>query len=92
MLLPLLALIFTLSAIGIWKLQERKHPGFEFAEPQPEPQAEAAATAPLIDVTRGDRYERPLLEDAAPQHERAPLLVGTGAEPVRLAQDRSSLI
>ncbi|KAF9283712.1 hypothetical protein BGZ68_005201 [Mortierella alpina] len=99
--LPLLALILTLSAIGIWKLKERKQEGPEFAEARTEAQAEAAATAPVMDGRAGAQYERPLLEDVTPHHERplledvnphherTPLLVNVEAEPVRLAHDRS---
>ncbi|KAF9984694.1 hypothetical protein BGZ75_003733 [Mortierella antarctica] len=92
MLLPLLALTFTLSAIGIRKLQERKQQGLASSEAQAEAQAEATATIPVMGGRMGAQYERPLLEDVAPHHERTPLLVNTGAESVRLTHDQPSLI
>ncbi|KAG9322094.1 hypothetical protein KVV02_005578 [Mortierella alpina] len=92
MLLPLLALIFTLSAIGIRKLQEWKQQGLASSEAQAEVQAEATATVPVMGGRVGAQYERPLLEDVAPHHERTPLLVNTGAESVRLTHDQPSLI
>jgi len=104
MLLPLLALVLTLSVIGVWKLNERKQRGHAFAETQAEEQAAARATAPLVDLSEGPQYERPLLENVAsphherpllegvapPHHERTPLLPDTRTEPVRLVHGLSS--
>ncbi|KAF9958121.1 hypothetical protein BGZ72_000865 [Mortierella alpina] len=80
LLLPLLALIFSLSAIGIWKLKEQKQQGLEFAEAQ----TEATAAAPVVDERAGAQFERPRLEDVRPHHERTPLLVNLEPEPVSL--------
>ncbi|KAG0351140.1 hypothetical protein BGZ54_003404 [Gamsiella multidivaricata] len=84
MLLPLLLLVMTLSAIGFSQLKERRQEGLEDAETQ----AEATAAVPVVDGRGGAQYERPLLEDVTPHNGGIPCLVNVEAEPVRLTHDR----
>ncbi|KAG0083596.1 hypothetical protein BGZ92_010632 [Podila epicladia] len=95
-LLPLLLLVMTLSAIGFSKLKERKQEGLEDAEAQVEAPVEATIAAPMLDGRGGAQYERPLLEDVTLNNGGTPLLVNVAAEPVELIRDRpvvrSSLI
>ncbi|KAG0037496.1 hypothetical protein BGZ82_002408 [Podila clonocystis] len=80
MLLPLLFLVMTLSAIGFSKLKERKREELEDAEAQ----AEATAAVPVVDGRGGAQYERPLLEDVPPRNGGPPFLLGdVEAEPTK---------
>ncbi|KAI1291445.1 hypothetical protein EDD11_008926 [Mortierella claussenii] len=84
LLLPLLLLVMTLSAIGFSKLKERKQEGHEDAEVQAE-----ATTAVLVVDGRGNaQYERPLLEDVTPHNGGTPFVVNAEAEPLGLTHDR----
>ncbi|KAG0017181.1 hypothetical protein BGZ81_010861 [Podila clonocystis] len=84
MLLPLLFLVMTLSAIGLSKLKERKREELEDAEAQ----AEATVAVPVVDGRGGAQYERPLLEDVPPRNGGPPFLLGNAeAEPVSGTSD-----
>ncbi|KAF9126552.1 hypothetical protein BGW39_006543 [Mortierella sp. 14UC] len=84
MMVPLLLLVMTLSAIGISKLRERKQEGLEEAEAQ----TEGTATVPVMVNGR----ELPLLVDVAPHNDGMPILIDVDAEPVRVAQDRRPVV
>ncbi|KAK3839995.1 MAG: hypothetical protein JOS17DRAFT_725636, partial [Linnemannia elongata] len=82
MLVPLLLLVVTLSAVGFSKRKELKQERPDDAEAQ----AEAVGVVPVVDGRgTGAQFERPLLGDAT----STPFLVSIEeAEPVRLNNDR----
>ncbi|KAF9133385.1 hypothetical protein BGX30_012305 [Mortierella sp. GBA39] len=82
MLVPLLLLVMTLSAIGFSKRTERKQERPDDAEAQ----AEAIGVVPGLDGRGvGVQFERPLLGDVEPS---TPFLVNIEAEPVSQTNDR----
>ncbi|KAF9542490.1 hypothetical protein EC957_001932 [Mortierella hygrophila] len=82
MLVPLLLLVVTLSAIGFSKRTERKQERPDDTEAQ----AEEARVVPVLNGGGvGVQFERPLLGDV--EHS-TPFLVNIEAEPVRQTNDR----
>ncbi|ORZ12937.1 hypothetical protein BCR41DRAFT_98183 [Lobosporangium transversale] len=83
-LLPLMLLVMTLSAINFLKLRGWKQEELEDAKTQ----AEASTIVPVVNGRGDTQYERPLLEDASPRNGETPFLVNVETEPARFTHDR----